>query len=536
MKSREGRSLAATPSWAVATVISLLVIIGFLLHGGLKKFGKWLDRTKRKHLLAALDKIKEELMVFGLLSLLMGHWIAFVAKICVKPSALMSSRFYPCSPTKIAENQALARHAVVFSSNHLNSSISRLLLEDPNYDYCPEDREPFASYESLEQLHRFLFVLGVTHVSYSFLAIALAMIKIYSWRTWENHAKTLALRGLLTVDTSAESEDIGTDGVPIRRLSSFVSHHTSHPWSRNRLLVWLLCFSRQFWSSISQADYMALRLGFITTHQLPFTYDFHNYMLRSMEEEFRDIVGISIPLWIFAITCIVLGFHGTNIYFWLSFLPTILILLLGTKLHRIVVKLAVEIMESNQWTELRMFNLRDELFWFGNPRLLLRLIQFVSFQNAFEMTTYLWSLWEIKASSCYTEDRTFLVIRLTFGVVSQIWCSFITFPLYVIVAQMGSKFKRTIVSENIRKSLHGWRRKVRTRHGPGPAALSLEEGDSTGSMKRSSDGNGSLRRARENEVSTSNEEELQDLVRSEIETDDGDEVSGEDHRIVSEVR
>lgn len=36
-------------------------------------------------------------------------------------------------------------------------------------------------------------------------------------------------------------------------------------------------------------------------HQLPFTYDFHNYMLRSMEEEFRDIVGIrySNMHWIF---------------------------------------------------------------------------------------------------------------------------------------------------------------------------------------------------------------------------------------------
>jgi mlo protein len=86
-----------------------------------------------------------------------------------------------------------------------------------------------------------------------------------------------------------------------------------------------LCFSRQFWSSISRADYIALRLGFITVsiisyrnktvitslhkkwvivlhfflfsgviqnHDLPLTYDFHNYMLRSMDEEFRDIVGV----------------------------------------------------------------------------------------------------------------------------------------------------------------------------------------------------------------------------------------------------
>lgn len=80
-----------------------------------------------------------ELMVFGLLSLLMGHWIAFVAKICVKPSALMSSRFYPCAPNKYVQHQALRkRHTVVFRSDHFNSSIPRLLLEDLNHDYCPE--------------------------------------------------------------------------------------------------------------------------------------------------------------------------------------------------------------------------------------------------------------------------------------------------------------------------------------------------------------------------------------------------------------
>lgn len=41
-----------------------------------------------------------------------------------------------------------------------------------------QGREPFASYESLEQLHRFLFVLGITHVSYSFVTIALSMLKV----------------------------------------------------------------------------------------------------------------------------------------------------------------------------------------------------------------------------------------------------------------------------------------------------------------------------------------------------------------------
>ncbi|KZV53830.1 MLO-like protein 4 [Dorcoceras hygrometricum] len=439
----EGRSLAETPSWAVATVVSLLVGVGFLIHGGLKKFGKWLDRTKRKHLLASLNKIKEELMVFGLLSLLMGHWIIFVSKICVKSSAL-SNRFYPCSLHKHVQHRAFENHALVLSSTRWNSSISRHLLGDSNEEFCPKDRQPFASYESLEQLHRFLIVLGVTHVSYSFLAIALAMVKIYSWRQWENHAKTMAFRTLLN------SQAVAVNGAQMMRPSSFIFHQTSHRWSQHRVLVWLLCFCRQFWSSINQADYTALRLGFISTHQLPLTYDFHNYMLRSMEEEFRDIVGIryQITIWVFKFI------HN---------FATVLILVIGTKLHHIVVKLAVEIMDSSQWTGFDQFNLRDELFWFGNPRLLLRLIQFVSFQNAFEMAMYTWSLWEIRGPSCFNGDHSFLIIRLTSGVVSQFWCSFITFPLYVIVNQMGSKYKKTIVSENVRRSLHGWRRKARAK-------------------------------------------------------------------------
>ncbi|KAL3720548.1 hypothetical protein ACJRO7_005373 [Eucalyptus globulus] len=453
----EGRSLAETPTYLVATVVSVLVALGFFFQGSLKRVGKWLDKTKRKSLLAALEEIKGELMLFGLLSLLMGHWMGLVTKICIKSSAL-SSRFYPC-----ARGDFRTRDHVLFpNSVYPNNSKEQVIARENNF--CPEGHESFASYESLEQLHRFLFVLAAVHVSYSFAAIVLAMIKIYSWKVWENQAKTMSTQGL----RGEASKDIR-----LMRLSTFISHHTSHPWSQHKLLVWLLCFSRQFWSSINRPDYLALRLGFITTHELPLSYDFHNYMLRSMEEEFRDIVGISVPLWIYAIFCIFLDFHGSNIYFWISFLPSILILLMGTKLHHVVVKLAVEIMDSCPPTENRQFKLRDELFWFGRPRLLLWLIQFISFQNAFEMTTFIWSLWEIRDTTCFMSNRSLLVTRLTFGVVSQFWCSFITFPLYVIVTQMGSKFKKSVISKSVRASLHGWQRRAKAKHSSSTPLLSV---------------------------------------------------------------
>ncbi|KAH1224017.1 MLO-like protein 4 [Glycine max] len=476
----EGRSLAETPTYAVATVITVLVSLSFLFQGTLKKLVKWLDRTKRKSLLSALDKIKEELMLFGLLSLLMGHWIIFVAKICVK-SSVLSSTFFPCAMEKNS-----VKRFVGLGSEPSNKTVLKGQMNNGLHNYCPEGHESLASYESLEQLHRFVFVLGITHITYSFIAVALAMIKIYSWRTWENEAKTIAVQSI---------QDNSQSTSRLRRLNTFIFHHTSHPWSHHKILVWLdtdepvlqLCFSRQFWSSIHRADYMALRLGFITNHGLPTTYDFHNYMLRSMDEEFRDIVGVSVLLWVYAICCIFLNFHGSNFYFWLSFVPAILILIIGTKLHRVVVKLAVEIINRCPNMKPHQFNLRDELFWFGKPRFLLRLIQLISFLNAFEMATFLWSLWEIKDPSCFMSNRTFIVIRLSFGVTSQVWCSFITFPLYVIITQMGSRFKKTVVSENVRKSLSKWQRRVKEKQSSTCAVLTTTSPSSLNSLMYGTD-------------------------------------------------
>ncbi|XP_030468463.1 MLO-like protein 4 [Syzygium oleosum] len=437
MEIEGGAPLAETPTYALAIVIIILVALGAFFQSTLEWSAKWLEKNKRKGLVAAVGKIKDELMLFGLLSLLMGHWIAYFAKICIK-SSTSSSRFYPCmreDVIKVVEN-------VVFpSSKKLNESGYSIEVIIGRQKHCPKGHEPFVSYESLEQLHRLLFALVIIHVSYSFAAISLAITKIYSWRTWENHAKRMTIK----------------EGFPS------IFHHTLHPLSKDRVLVWLLCFGRQFWSSINQVDYMAMRLGFITTHKLPLSYDFHNYMVRTMDEEFSDIVGISVPFWIYAICCILLNFHGTNVYFWFSFLPAVLILLVGTKLHRVVAKLAVEIRDYCPATGHHYLNLRDEFFWFGKPKLLLWLVQFITFQNAFEMATFIWSLWEIQGASCFMDNHRFLVIRLIFGVVSQFWCSSITFPLYVLVTQMGSSYKQALISENTRRSLSMWKQRASSR-------------------------------------------------------------------------
>ncbi|KAF3796431.1 MLO-like protein 4 [Nymphaea thermarum] len=423
-----GRSLAYTPTWSIAAVTTILVGLGFLAQRLIHVFGNWLLKTKRRALLEALEKIKEE----------------WVSKICLK-SSVFSSRFYMCSVQDYGGNERrrlLMDAGVQFPNHSFHESwkTKRALAEQ---SFCPKGHEPFISYESLVQLHHFLFVLGITHVIYCCMSVALTMIKstdilaVFAKPKFCNY-KDLQLEHLGESGKNGNCPKLNRMGlwswtgrwssaprvekkkmIPSHQ-SSFVFHHTSHPWSKNKVLIWM-------------------------KHNLPLTYNFHNYLSRSMEDEFRDIVGLSWLLWAYAILCIFLNFHGTNLYFWLSFIPAILILLVGTKLHHVVVQLALEIVTlDSEFTEMKPTP-RDELFWLGKPKLLSWLIQFISFQNAFEMATFIWSL----------------DVLYHFRVVVQFWCSYGVLPLYVLIAQMGSNFKKALISEHVRESLHGWRKRVK---------------------------------------------------------------------------
>lgn len=446
--AEEGRSLAETPTWSVATVTTLMVAACFLIERALLRLAKWLRKTKRKAMLAALEKIREELMLLGVISLLLSQTARWISEICV-PSTLFTSKFYMCTEKDFDD---LAQHGED-TANHTH--IARILSGGQSMHVCDEGHEPFVSYEGLEQLHRFLFILGFTHVLYSFVTVVLSMIKIYSWRKWETQACTLS------------REQLQPRRKVMRRQSTFVFHHASHPWSKSKILLWMLCFLRQFKGSIKKSDYMALRLGFVTYHKLPHSYDFHKYMVRSMEDDYNGSVGISWPLWAYAIICIFVNVHGLNIYFWLSFAPVILVLLVGTELQHVVAQLALEVVEATATNVGTQLKLRDDLFWFGKPRVLWWLIQFISFQNAFEMATFLWSLWELSANSCFMKNQYMVVIRLASGLLVQVWCSYSTLPLNVIISQMGSKFKKSLVSENVRDSLHSWCKRIKERrHNP----------------------------------------------------------------------
>ncbi|KAG5375020.1 hypothetical protein IGI04_039616 [Brassica rapa subsp. trilocularis] len=467
------RSLALSPTWSVALVLTVFVLVSLIVERSIYRLSTWLRKTKRKPLFAALEKMKEELMLLGFISLLLTATSSTIANICV-PSSFYNVRFVPCTRSEIKEeleNESSVQRNLLTKSFFFSIFRRRKLEEGIHRATCTEGHEPFVSYEGLEQLHRFIFIMAVTHVTYSCLTMLLAIVKIHSWRIWEDVARmdrhdclTVLMSLIICIcflETAVTREKV------LRRQTTFVQYHTSAPLAKNRLLIWVTCFFRQFGHSVVRSDYLTLRKGFIVNHHLTLKYDFHSYMIRSMEEEFQRIVGVSGPLWGFVVAFMLFNIKGSNLYFWIAIIPVTLVLLVGTKLQHVIATLALENAGLTEYPSGVKLRPRDELFWFNKPELLLSLIHFILFQNSFELASFFWFWWQFGYNSCFLKNHLLVYFRLTLGFAGQFLCSYSTLPLYALVAQMGTNYKAALIPQRIRDTIKGWGKATRKkrRHG-----------------------------------------------------------------------
>ncbi|GAA0157055.1 hypothetical protein LIER_38395 [Lithospermum erythrorhizon] len=240
-----------------------------------------------------------------------------------------------------------------------------------------------------------------------------------------------------------------------------------------------VAFFRQFFGSISKVDYLTIRNGFINAHFAPNSkFDFHKYVKRCMEDDFRRVVGISIPLWVFTIILLLLNVHEWYTFTIVSFIPLLVLVLVGTKLELVIMEMAKQIEDRS--TVVRgtpVVEPTNDFFWFNRPTWILFLIHFTLFENAFQMAYFLWSWYEFKSIyiSCMQEKSFAVLLRVILGVALHILCSYITFPLYALVTQMGSHMKTSIFKEQTTTALKKWQkaakeRKKTSRHGGGGGA------------------------------------------------------------------
>ncbi|KAM3410528.1 hypothetical protein ACQJBY_002623 [Aegilops geniculata] len=422
----EAATLEFTPTWIVALVCSIIVLISLLAERCLHYLGKTFKRKNQKPLYEAILKVKEELMLLGFISLLLTVCQGKIQNICIRPSWTL--HMLPCQgedDARAGEGSPAKEHLV---TAQIIGRIGRRLLSDgtAEVDVCrSKGKAPLMSLEAIHQLHIFIFVLAITHVVFSVLTMLLGGAKIHQWKLWED---------AIQKDTAGN----GPKKVNNVHNFEFIREHFKGIGKDSRILSWLHSFFKQFYGSVSKTDYTTMRLGFIMTHcRGNLKFDFHKYMLRVLESDFKKVVGISWYLWVFVVIFLLLNVNGWHTYFWIAFIPLILLLAVGTKLEHVIAQLAQDVAEKHSAVEGDLIvKPSDDHFWFGRPRIVLFLIHFILFQNAFEIAFFFWILADYSAS-----------LQLQHP------------------ASMGSFYKKEIFNEHVQQGVLGWAQKAKMKKG-----------------------------------------------------------------------
>ncbi|XP_026456054.1 MLO-like protein 9 [Papaver somniferum] len=440
----QSRELDQTPTWAVATVVAIILIISISLEKVLHRLGKWFTERHKKALFEALEKVKCELMVLGFISLLLTFGQGYIARICIPLKA--AETMLPCPARHVEEKDDDKKE----EHRRLLWVARRILAAGAGGGEvfkCNPGFEPLISEHGIHQLHIFIFFLAVFHVAYSATTMGLGRLKIRGWKEWEK-------------ETSSHDYEFSNDPSRFRLTheTSFVRIH-SRWWNRIPVIFYFACFFRQFFRSVRKADYLTLRHGFISVHLASgSTFDFQKYIKRSLEDDFKVVVGISPVLWGTLVIFLLLNVSGWQTLFWASIIPLLIILAVGRKLQAIITKMALEITERYAVVQgIPLVQVSDKHFWFSRPQLVLYLIHFTLFQNAFQLTYFFWIWFEFGLKSCFHQNFTLIIIRIALGVAVQLLCSYVTLPLYALVTQMGSTMKKSIFDEQMSKAIMKWR-------------------------------------------------------------------------------
>ncbi|KAI5402622.1 MLO protein homolog 1 [Lathyrus oleraceus] len=443
------RTLKETPTWAVAVVCAVFIIISILIEHGIHTLEKWFHKKHKKAMSEALEKIKAELMLLGFISLLLTFGTKYIAKICIPPT--LGDSMLPCKKEEVEQDSKDDRRRLLSFDDSIVWRRGLASAASGGDDYCSQKNQvPLISQSGVHQLHIFIFVLAVFHIFYSVMTMVLARAKMQKWKAWE--AETSSVEYQFTHDPAR---------FRFAHQTSFVKRHSG--WTRKPGIRWIVAFFRQFFASVSKVDYMTMRHGFINAHFAPDSkFDFHKYIKRSMEDDFKVVVGISIPLWAFAIIFLLMNVYNWYTLTWLSLAPLVILLLVGTKLELIILEMAQEIQDRTTIVRgVPVVEPNNKFFWFNRPQWIIFLIHFTLFQNAFQIAYFLWTWYEFKITSCFHENLPLIVIRVVLGVALQVLCSYITFPLYALVTQMGSHMKKGIFEEQTTKALKKWQKSAR---------------------------------------------------------------------------
>ncbi|XP_029128656.1 MLO-like protein 12 isoform X2 [Cajanus cajan] len=426
------RTLEETPTWAVSVFCFFFLTISLIIEGGLHKLTEILRKRKGKSLGKALTKTKT----------------VPISKICITKD--VANSLLPC---KDAVDLTGLTSAPATRTSTSEFDIAPATNESTiEVNYCEaKGMVSLISSDGILQLNIFISFLAVFHILFCTLTMCLGKAKMRRWKRWEDETRTLEYQ---IANDPRRFQYTGQTLIGKRHLKF---------WSYHSPLLWMVCFFRQFYGSVSKDDYFTLRNGFIAANiSLGSNFNFKKFLSRTYDEDFEKVMGIRIWIWIFSILFIFFSAHEFYNYYWLPFIPLVVALLAGAKLQVIITKMCVDSCKENPVIKGSLLvTPSDAHFWFHRPEWLLHLLKFILIQNSFQLAFFTWTWYEFGPRSCFNREKEDIAIRIAMGVAVQLLCGYVTLPLYALVTQMGSSMRREVFTESVSKGLKNWHKKAK---------------------------------------------------------------------------
>ncbi|GMH43151.1 hypothetical protein BSKO_11073 [Bryopsis sp. KO-2023] len=296
--SADEKTLSNTPSWRIELLILVFIVITLLWEKGTDKIEHFLSSRKRLGLRHVIHKVEEELLALGLISLLLIALQDPLSNFCIdKPEEEYSSHESKYSPDPYSKEEPAAPD---------DSHARRLTASGGGAGNCPEGKEPFWSIATTHQTHIFIFLLALIHIVYAMLSMIICLWKVRRWKKWEDMA-----------DHNLSDMNI---------LSR-----------RNMFCYYWDAWTGSFTESIDRSVYLGLRRLFIERMSLTDSFNFHEFLVNSMEEEFSKVVKMEWLMW--AIVGIwVLA--PPYVLFIMTGFAVIIMVVVGTQLELVAIKLS----------------------------------------------------------------------------------------------------------------------------------------------------------------------------------------------------
>jgi len=447
-------------------VIFTIVSCGFV--NGNNDIEAYLRRKRLHALRHVLDAFREELLLLGFISLLLSVFDEALQKMCVRATV---DALQVAADTTYGENT------------------------------CPEGEAPFWNAKTLHQTHIFIFILACTHISYACVSMTLCVTKIRRWRKFEEEARR-SKPGTQLLRPLAE------------RLAPFGGQSGRRTGVKR--LVWR-SFVAQFLDSTNKDVYLDLRRLFIERTGAPQEFDFLSFLVESVQEDYAKIIGVNYFMWLLAAVYVMIP---QFVFLPTSIMTLVVMLIMGTVLESIQLRLtecsyqlfrmaktesstltltndldltpppsttaaapvvaaaASSLPSSPMDGESQQHRPREEtretrmqlartvmarrldaanFFFLGKPTYILKLFQFVLFENAMSLSMLTFSMWQ---------DPAYLTSNIVYGLAAvtsilvvdfftMMHASVFVLPVYAITASVGSHSSLSVSNLAKKKSVSG---------------------------------------------------------------------------------